>query len=220
MAACCDTNPSAQSTGSFFSKRSKMYARRFKKGKLEKEQRLLLEGIAREGVQQASVLDIGCGVGQLHLTLLKEGAARATGVDMAEGMLSRARAFAQEIGVAEKTTYVLGDFVSVSPSVEAADIAMLDKVVCCYEHLNNLLDASTAKATSVYALTHPADRWLIKLSFMLLIGVRKLFRADFRPYWHDWNAMRRQIEQRGFRPVYQNATFWWNILVYRRVAVV
>jgi magnesium-protoporphyrin O-methyltransferase len=216
MANCCDTNITARSTGSFFSKRSKMYARRFKKGKLEKEQQFLLEGIRKAGLKNASVLDIGCGVGQLHLTLLKEGAARATGVDMAEGMLSKARTFAAANGVAEKTDYILGDFVSVSKNIEAADIAMLDKVVCCYEFLNDLLDASTAKANSIYALTHPAEHWLIKLSFLLLIGVRKLFRADFRPYWHDWNAMRQEIERRGFRQVHQNATFWWNVLVYQR----
>jgi len=178
----------------------------------------LLEGIRKVGLQNASVLDIGCGVGQLHLTLLKEGAARATGVDMAEGMISKAREFAAASGVSEKTNYVLGDFVSVSKSVETADIAMLDKVVCCYEFLNELLDASTAKANSVYALTHPAEHWMIKLSFNLLIGVRTLFRADFRPYWHDWDAMRRGIERRGFQLVHQDATFWWNVLVYRRTA--
>jgi magnesium-protoporphyrin O-methyltransferase len=216
MANCCDTNPSALSTGAFFSKRSKMYANRFKKGKLEKEQRLLLDGIRQVGLKSASVLDIGCGVGQLHLTLLKEGAARATGVDMAEGMLNKARTFAAANGVADKANYILGDFVSVSKTVERADIAMLDKVVCCYEFLNDLLDASTAKANSIYALTHPAEHWMIKLSFNLLIGIRKLFRADFRPYWHDWSAMRQGIERRGFQLVHQNATFWWNVLVYRR----
>ena len=218
MANCCDTHTAASSTDSFFSKHSKRYAKRFKKGLLEKEQLLLLEGIRKEGLSNARVLDIGCGVGQLHLTLLKEGAQAATAVDMAQGMLNNAQRFAESIGVADRAAYVQGDFVSVANTLQPADITMLDKVVCCYEHLDKLLDASMSKASSVYALTHPAENWLIRLSFALMINVRTLFRAEFRPYWHDWNAMRHNIEQRGFRLAYQRTTLWWNVLVYRRTA--
>ena len=71
-AACCET-----ATGRFFSKHSKRYAKQFRKGKMEKVQELLLEAARAEGVEGKTILDVGCGVGVLHLTLLGEGAVSA-----------------------------------------------------------------------------------------------------------------------------------------------
>ncbi|MBI3005045.1 MAG: methyltransferase domain-containing protein, partial [Ignavibacteriales bacterium] len=96
MTSCCQTHPAQEGTNKFFSRWSKKYAKRFKKGKLEKVQQHLLEGVRTEPVASKEILDIGCGVGSLHMTLLAEGASKAIGVDISEGMLDQARKFSEQ----------------------------------------------------------------------------------------------------------------------------
>src|SRR5450759_771323 len=133
MSSCCSVSIDNEPINKFFSRWSMRYAKRFRKGGLEKTQRYILEGIRKEPVAAKRILDIGCGVGSLHLTLLKEGAAVATGVEISEGMISQARKLAEDFQLQDRTNYVLGDFVREAPSIREADVTMLDKVLCCYE---------------------------------------------------------------------------------------
>lgn len=193
-----------------------MYAKQFRKKGLAKEQKFLLEGVRQEPVTAKKILDIGCGVGSLHLTLLKEGAERAVGVDIAEGMIENAKSFATNLGLADKADYIVGDFVEVSNTVPDADITMLDKVVCCYEDLDLLLEQSTKRTHCIYALTHPKENFLVEFMFKTHIQFSKLFRMKFRPFWHNWARMRDQIATRGFQLAYENSTLFWQVLVYKR----
>ena len=213
-AACCC--PSTSGTANFFSRWSKSYAKKFRKGKIEKVQRYLLEGVRAGSVHAKSVLDIGCGVGVLHLTLLKEGAAQATGVDLSEGMLEQARRFAASMDVEAKTNYIQGDFVEQANAVSQADITMLDKVVCCYEDVETLVRKSAEKTLDLYAISHPSENVLVEMGFKIQIALLKLFHAQFHPYWHDWAEVRNSILERGFELLYQKSTFAWNVVVYRR----
>ena len=63
-------------------------------------------------IQGGSVIDIGCGPGLYAITLARRGANPVVGVDLAEAMLSIARRHAHEAGVAEKCSWVLGDFLA------------------------------------------------------------------------------------------------------------
>jgi len=176
-----------------------------------------LEGVRKEPVASKDILDIGCGVGSLHLTLLKEGASTATGIDISEGMLDHAKRLADEQRLKEKTKYVLGDFVDVSEGIDNADITMLDKVVCCYEDYATLIDSSTAKTKHVYAISHPKKNIMMASAFNLQIFFAKFFRDAFHPFWHDWNDVHRCILDRGFRLIYSNSTLAWQVLVYKRI---
>ncbi|MDE3057692.1 MAG: methyltransferase domain-containing protein [Bacteroidota bacterium] len=217
MSTCCQGSGQCEPANKFFSKISKRYARRFHRKGAAKEQRLLLEGIRREPSQGKTVLDIGCGVGALHLSLLKEGAAFATGIDAAEGMVKKAQQLAEEFGVAEKTSYINGDFVDHAEQLHDAEITMLDKVVCCYEDVGTLIKKSTRKTAGTYALTHPKENLLTQALFKLHIALAKLFHWKFHPFWHDWQRMREMIIGEGFTCIYDNATFSWRVLVYKRV---
>lgn len=209
MTACSGTNR-------FFTCWAKNYAKQFRKKGLDKSQKYLLEGIARVPMTAPEVLDIGCGVGALHLTLLQHGASRATGVDVAEGMLAEAKRLAEEHRVAERTSYILNDFTSVSHQVSEADITILDKVVCCYEKVDDLVERSLEKTRRIYAITHPKESFVVRWGFLLHIAFSRLFRTAFRPYWHNWQDLRSIISARGFRPVYENSTFFWSVLVFER----
>jgi len=216
MTACCHNSAACVATDKFFSKWSKKYAKRFRKTGLEKTQEYLLEGIRKEPVVSKRLLDIGCGVGSLHLTLLREGAAAVVGVDMSNGMLEQAKKLAGENHLEGRAEYILGDFVTESKAIQEADITMLDKVVCCYEDYRTLINASTSKTKAIYALSHPKDSLIMRCIFTLQILVLKLFRSSFHPFWHNWNDVQEAIIDQGFHLLYSNSTIAWQVLVYKR----
>ena len=92
---CCTVNGLDQEfTRSWARKESRSYR---KKG-LNKRVGKLLGFLKAEGLREATVLDIGCGIGALHLELLKQGARKATGVDVSPAYIEEATALAQELG--------------------------------------------------------------------------------------------------------------------------
>ena len=200
----------------FFSKNSKKYLRTYKRKGLAREQRMLVEGITSKPLIGKTLLEIGCGVGGLHLALLKCGAASAVGIDAAEGMIEKAKILARDESLEGSTQYLLGDFVALQPAVAAADVTILDKVVCCYENAGELVAKSLEKTRSVYALSFPKPHFLVKWSFVVPIIAAKMFRWSFHPYWHDWQKLLDSIEQRGFQKRYENSTLMWSICVFER----
>ncbi len=218
MTACCNSLGACEPMNRFFSRWSKRYAKSFRKCGLERTQRYLLEGVRKEPFALKEILDIGCGVGALHMTLLLEGAAAATGIDISEGMLQQAKKLAEENHLEGKTDYVLGDFVGVSGMMKEADITFLDKVVCCYEDYGALIERSTAKTKTIYALSHPKKSLLMESIFKLQIFILKLSRGSFHPFWHDWDEVHRIILGQGFQLMYSNSTIAWQVLVYKRTS--
>ena len=217
MSSCCDTSEGCTGVNRFFSRRSKHYARRFAKKGLERTQQYLIEGVKRKPIAAKEVLDIGCGVGALHLTLLNQGAARSLGVEMSEGMIAEAKRLASESGVGERTQYIVGDFVELADSLTESDITLLDKVVCCCERLDDLIEKSTARTKSIYALSHPKDNALMKTVFKTQMLLARFLGWSFCPFWHDWVEMKNMIVSRGFRLLYENSTIAWQVLVFQRI---
>jgi 2-polyprenyl-3-methyl-5-hydroxy-6-metoxy-1,4-benzoquinol methylase len=213
---CCQRT--IQGTDKFFSKTSRKYLKSFRKKGLAKEQKYLIEGITSVAVRDKTILEIGCGVGGLHLTLLKEGAHSAVGIDIAQGMLDGAKNLSKELGMEARTEYILGDFVQLNGKITDADITVLDKVVCCYENVDVLLDKSLAKTRNIYALSFPKSNTLIKFFFFIPITVGKLLKWQFRPYWHEWDAVVKRIESAGFKQTYNNATLFWDVRVFGSVS--
>ena len=217
MSVCCDTSKACTGVNRFFSRRSKHYARRFGKKGLERAQQYLIEGVKRKPIAAKEVLDIGCGVGALHMTLLNQGAARSVGVEMSEGMIAEAKRLALESGVGERTQHIVGDFVELADSLSESDITLLDKVVCCYERLDDLIMKSTARTKSVYALSHPKDNALMKTVFKTQRLLARFLGWSFHPFWHDWVEMKNLIVSRGFQLLYENSTLTWQVLVLQRI---
>ena len=47
-----------------------------------------MAGLEQVGYREATVLDIGCGVGPIHQSMLEQGASEAVGVDLAPGRIA------------------------------------------------------------------------------------------------------------------------------------
>jgi magnesium-protoporphyrin O-methyltransferase len=210
---CC---PHSCDAGKFFSRFARRTSKRFSKKGFEPSQKQLLEGIRKSGIDGVSLLEIGCGVGALHQTLLETGAARAVGIDLAENMVDEARRLAEERGLSARTEYRLGDFLDLHDTVELADTTILDKVICCYPDAETMVKQSLAKTVRVYAFTIPRDRWFVRLGIASIATAMWLIRSHFRPYLHDARRIETWITDQGFEKRYENQTAVWLTQVYLR----
>lgn len=75
-------------------------------------------------IEGLSVIDIGCGPGHYSVALARAGAAQVLGLDFAPGMLAIAAASAQAAGVAQRCSFVRGDFLN-HPLPDQFDYAIL-----------------------------------------------------------------------------------------------
>ena len=210
--ACC----TLEGTDRMFSRQARRYARKFRRKGLDNSQRLIFNGLKETGIIGKSVLEIGCGVGGLHLTLLKEGAASALGVEVSSGMRAQARTLAQGMGLADRVDYQQGDFITVSGKVPTADIVVMDKVLCCYADPGLLIAQSAAKVITTFAVSYPRKSVLSKLVFKPMEKVGSLMRWSFHPFYHEPDNLDEMIRQHGFRETYSGVTPIWQVRVYVR----
>jgi SAM-dependent methyltransferase len=212
MSTCCSH---AQSAGRFFSFFARRSRKRYKRKGFEASQKQLIAGLEQAGYRGASVLDIGCGVGHLHQTLLEQGARAAVGIDLAPRMLAEARDWAKQRGLSDHVSYIEGDFMSLD-GIDDADIVLLDKVVCCYPNAHGLVEKSLAKTKRIYGLTYPRDRWFVRLGVEVIACLLRLLRSDFRSYVHDPAQIERWITSKGFHKRFEAQTAIWSTQVYEK----
>lgn len=215
---CCCANPLTCATGRFFSLFARRYRKRYLRKGLEPSQRQLVAGVERAGVTGASILEIGSGVGFLHQHLLRQGAGSAIGIDMAARMLEEARVLAAEQGLADRVRYHEGDFVALAPHIEPADVVLLDKVICCYPDVRQLVPLSFARARRVYAFTLPRDRLLNRMGVRVMGFFFWLVRSPFRNYVHDPELIDAWLVQAGFRKTHEAQTLLWLTRAYVRTS--
>ena len=121
----------------------------------------LLNALDQAGLEGRTVLDVGCGTGDLALAALGRGARSAAGFDLGAGAIANARALAQERGLSERATFQVGDGTQVA--LPRSDVVVLNRVVCCYPSADALLANTLGAAGNVFAFTAPVDRGLMGL---------------------------------------------------------
>jgi len=176
----------------------------------------LIEAIRGEGVEGATVLDIGAGVGVIGSELLRAGAANLTDVDASRPYLAAARSEIGRRGYGDRATFAHGDFVALAPEVAEADIVTLDRVICCYEDWVALVDRSVERARRLYGLVYPVDRWWMRLSVGLVRGVSRVLGRPAPFAVHPAGAVDARIRAAGFVPLLDERGLAWQTVLYRR----
>ena len=182
----------------------------------------LLDALDEAGLEGRSVLDVGCGTGDLAFAAIGRGASSATGFDLGGGAIANARALAHERGLSERATFQVGDGSKVA--LPNSDVVVLNRVVCCYPSADALLANTLGAAGSVFGLTAPIDRGPMGLYNRVLGFVGNIWYAlrakkfrGFRVFIHDLNAIDARIVAAGFRPVArEHSRLVWELRVYAR----
>ncbi|NIR44858.1 MAG: methyltransferase domain-containing protein [Gemmatimonadetes bacterium] len=181
-----------------------------------KTTRWLIDAIKARGVEGATLLDIGGGVGAIQHELLESGAGRATGADAASAYLELVEQEAERRGHRDRMTQRHGDFVELADDLAPADIVTLDRVICCYHDFESLVDRSTAKARRLYGLVYPRYTWLTRAGNRFLNVFLWLIRNPFRVFTHPTHAVDAMIRDSGFQRIYHANTLTWQVVLYER----
>jgi 2-polyprenyl-3-methyl-5-hydroxy-6-metoxy-1,4-benzoquinol methylase len=200
----------------FNEKRAASELERYRRQGPGKTSRLLLEGIVAEGVSGRTVLDIGGGLGAVHLGLLSAGAREAVDVDASAGYLKAAKQEAERRGVAGHIKYLHGDFVDLAGEVPEADVVTLDRVICCYDDARSLLESSAAKARRILGLVHPVDSRLMKIARSLLNFTLRILRQRFRIFVHSSAQVEAIARSHGFEKRTCQKRGIWQVVVYAK----
>lgn len=184
----------------------------------------LLDALEQAGFRERSVLDLGCGIGDLAIETVRHGAASARGFDLSPKAIEEARRLAAERGVGDRTTFEVGDAAELD--LPSADVVVLNRVFCCYPDVNALLERSLAAAGSVYAFTVPRSKGVAGAFGRVLTAVSNLWYrlrrkryAGFRVYIHDVERIDTRVRAQGFVPVRRETRrFAWDLAVYARPA--
>jgi 2-polyprenyl-3-methyl-5-hydroxy-6-metoxy-1,4-benzoquinol methylase len=185
-------------------------------GRLHPATRELIEVVRGEGVEGAAMLDIGAGVGAVHLTLLEAGAASAVDVDASREYLATARAQAERRGLAGRVEYRFGDVVELAGDLPPADIVILDSVICCYPYLPALLASALRPGPRLVGLTYPRDVWWMRAYIRLWNLGQALRRSTARYFVYRHTQVNRLMAEAGYVNAHEGGTREWRVVLYRR----
>jgi magnesium-protoporphyrin O-methyltransferase len=184
----------------------------------------MLAALEEAGVRDRSVLDVGCGIGDLAIETVTRGATRAFGVELSPKAVGEARRLAAARGVADRTSFEIGDGSKVP--LPNADVVVLNRVFCCYPNVDQLLDNSLSAAGAVYAFTTPPSAGLVgaMIRFQARLAnvwyrLRDAKYHGFRVFIHDVERIDARVRAAGFLPVRsERRRVVWHMGVYVRPA--
>ncbi len=186
-----------------------------KKG-LASHARAMLDAVSVRGLKDASVLEIGGGIGSLYVELLKRGAARAINVEVSSAYLNAAQTLTEQLGLRDQVDYCHADFARNPDSVSAADIVIMHRVICCYPDMPRLLSAAAQHTRRVLALSFPRNEWHVRLFIEAQAMWLQMKGLNFRNYVHLPDDIFRVAADAGLKPVHQSFSGTWQIVVFER----
>jgi magnesium-protoporphyrin O-methyltransferase len=179
---------------------AKRMAARYRKRGLDKTARRMVELLSQAGVQDATVLEIGGGVGEIQLELLRGGAASATNLELSPAYDAEAARLIAEAGLADRVQRRLVDIAADPTAVEPADIVVLHRVVCCYPDYATLLGVAADHTRRQLVFSHPPRNPLSRAVVATQNLLLRLSGREFRTFAHPPAAMLAVLAEHGLRP--------------------
>lgn len=190
--------------------------RRYRKSGAAETTRKLIDVILKTDVGGMTLLDIGGGLGAIPHALLAAGASQATQVEASSAYLNAAQRESQRFNIEDRVTFLYGDFVELAPDVPSADIVTLDKVVCCYDNMPELIELSAARAGKLYGVVFPRDRWLYRVIVPVVNFFIGMSNSPFRMFLHRTEDVEQILGNQGLEKQYHNQSIFWQVMVYTR----
>ncbi len=206
MPACCDPS---EFDAVFTSKYAAQTARKLRSSGLDDTARRMVDFLVDVGVEGADVLEIGGGVGGVHLELLRLGAARATNLELSTAYDHEATRLMREGGVAERVERRIADLAVEPEVVPRADLVVLHRVVCCYPDFRLLLGAAADRARLALVVSFPRPHLLTRAGTALENMSYALRRQSFRTFVHPPDAMAGVMAAHGLDVERTGRTAMW-----------
>jgi 2-polyprenyl-3-methyl-5-hydroxy-6-metoxy-1,4-benzoquinol methylase/uncharacterized membrane protein len=176
--------------------------------------KILIDALKTEGVEGASVIDIGGGIGAVQHELLAAAAAHVTSVDASDAYIQTAREESERQGLTGRVTYYHGDFLELAETIPPADIVTLDRVINVYPDWKRLIAISAGRARHLYGLVFPRDTLPVRtvVRIMNFLVWRGPVHASVRPP----EEIDRLVSEAGLVRHFSRTSGPWQVAVYRR----
>ena len=205
---CCQ----CQGIESMFDKKSaKRELKRYLKKGPSRTTKILLNAVNKIGVQGMTFLDIGGGIGAIQHALLKWGALNGISIEASSAYIDLLK---DEIDLTEKVVFKHGDFTTIASDLDSADIVTLDKVICCYDDMDELVGLSSKLAQKIYAVVYPRDNWWTKLLLPIINFYPKIKGSSFRVFIHPTKKVEDIIIRNGLKRNYYNKRLFWRVAIF------
>jgi 2-polyprenyl-3-methyl-5-hydroxy-6-metoxy-1,4-benzoquinol methylase len=208
MPCCCNS----RGCDSFFTPRfARRMAKRYRKKGLDATAQRMVEFLGGRGIEGATVLEIGGGVGEIQIELLKAGAAHAVNLELSPGYDEEAERLLQEAALEGRVDRRLHDIAVDPEGVDSADVVLLHRVVCCYPDYERLLGAAAQRARRFLVFSYPPRNALSRLVVTVENFVFRLLRKEYRSFTHPPAAMLGVLAERGLRRTFEHHTLVWQV---------
>ena len=200
----------------FDKKAAKRQLKRYLKKGPSKPTTMLLDAIHKIDVQGLDFLDIGGGIGAIQYDLIKAGASGGTSIEASSAYIDVVKDEILQNGLAETVSFKYGDFTTMASDVNSADIVTLDKVICCYDDMSELVGLSSKLARKIYAVIYPRDVWWTKLAFLLMNLYSRIKGSSFRTFIHPTQKVEEIIFGNGLKRNYYATTLIWQVAIFTK----
>src|SRR3954452_20883576 len=208
MANCCDPRGCDAFFGERFARR---VAKRYRRRGLDRTAQRIVVFLPERGIEGATVLEIGGGVGEIQVELLKRGARRAVNLELSGAYEREARALLDEAGLADRVARRMVDIAVAPESVERADAVVLNRVVCCYPDYERLLGAAADRAGLLLVFSYPRRNPMTRFFVTAQNLAFRVMRREFRTFAHPPARMVEVLAARGLRPAYGEKQAVWQV---------
>jgi 2-polyprenyl-3-methyl-5-hydroxy-6-metoxy-1,4-benzoquinol methylase len=182
-----------------------------------RQTREILSSIRAVGLKDATLLDVGGGVGSIHHELLNDVARQATHVDASSAYLREAREEAARRGHADRVKFIQADFTDVAADLPRVDIVTLDRVVCCYPDFRGLLRAAAGRSRRLIVMTYPRETWWLRIGFRVANTFMNMRRGAFRIFLHPVHEMDELLKKEGMQLISLKRLVIWEVALYARL---
>jgi 16S rRNA G966 N2-methylase RsmD len=186
-------------------------AKRYRKKGLDSTAQQMVEFLQERGIDGATVLEIGGGVGEIQIELLKAGAANAVNLELSPAYDQEAERLLHEAALENRVERRLHDIAVDPEGVEEADVFLLHRVVCCYPDYERLLGAAAQRARRLLVFSYPPRNVFSRLFINVENFVFRLLRKEYRSFVHPPAAMLGVLAERGLRPTFAHHALVWQV---------
>jgi hypothetical protein len=208
VVGCCNSRGCDQFFGRRFARRT---AARYRKRGLDKTAARMVGFLEERGIGAATVLEVGGGLGEIEIELLRRGARHALNLELSAAYDPEAAELLHENGLEDRAERRLHDIAADPDVVEPADVVVLHRVVCCYPDYERLLGAAGEHATRLLVFSYPRRNLVSRTVVRLQNLVFRLLRKEFRTFAHPPAAMLGVLEQRGLQRTFAHRGLVWQV---------
>lgn len=186
-------------------------ARKYRRRGLDRAATRMVDFLAAQDLDGVTVLEIGGGVGEIGLELLRRGAAQATNLELSSAYDGEAHRLASEAGLADRVHRRVVDIATSPDEVEPADLVVLHRVVCCYPDFERLLGAAADHCRARLAFSHPPRNLVSRGVLATQNGLFRVMGRQFRAFVHPPAEMADVVAAHGLRPVLDHPGRIWQV---------